>query len=255
MNLNLLQKKTTVIKDPYPHVVIEDALPWDVYEELENTFPENAVLSTEPFDGGICYRYKADKLLQEAFKPEIWRDFCDYHTSAEYVNQCFRLFEPWLTPQLQREFLHEEVAARGWTNDAHNIHTDCQLVMHKPITDRTSRTPHLDNPIEIYAGLLYMPHPDDSGTGGEFQIHHSKGTITEVNKTLGRQVNDNNNGGIAYTVPYKPNTFAMFLNTQKAIHSVSVRERPTQYRRSVNIIGEFKDRGYGRMWRVNEFKQ
>ena len=45
MNLNLLQKKTTVIKDPYPHIVIEDALPWDVYEELEKTFPENAVLS------------------------------------------------------------------------------------------------------------------------------------------------------------------------------------------------------------------
>tara|TARA_B100000683_G_scaffold224811_1_gene223206 strand:- start:1419 stop:2186 length:768 start_codon:yes stop_codon:yes gene_type:complete len=255
MNLNVLQKGGVVVADPYPHIIIEDALPDNVYAELERTFPENAVLSTEPFDGGICYRYKADKLLQEAFKPEIWRDFCDYHTSAEYVNQCFRLFEPWLTPQLQREFLHEEVAARGWTNDAHNIHTDCQLVMHKPITDRTSRTPHLDNPIEIYAGLLYMPHPDDSGTGGEFQIHHSKGTITEVNKTLGRQVNDNNNGGIAYTVPYKPNTFAMFLNTQKAIHSVSVRERPTQYRRSVNIIGEFKDRGYGRMWRVNEFKQ
>tara|TARA_Y100001958_G_C21215785_1_gene541188 strand:+ start:19 stop:786 length:768 start_codon:yes stop_codon:yes gene_type:complete len=255
MNLNVLQKGGVVVADPYPHIIIEDALPDNVYAELERTFPENAVLSTEPFDGGICYRYKADKLLQEAFKPEIWRDFCDYHTSAEYVNQCFRLFEPWLTPQLQREFLHEEVAARGWTNDAHNIHTDCQLVMHKPITDRTSRTPHLDNPIEIYAGLLYMPHPDDGGTGGEFQIHHSKGTITEVNKTLGRQVNDNNNGGIAYTVPYKPNTFAMFLNTQKAIHSVSVRERPTQYRRSVNIIGEFKDRGYGRMWRVNEFKQ
>ena len=254
MNLNVLQKGGVVVADPYPHIIIEDALPDNVYAELERTFPENAVLSTEPFDGGICYRYKADKLLQEAFKPEIWRDFCDYHTSAEYVNQCFRLFEPWLTPQLQREFLHEEVAARGWTNDAHNIHTDCQLVMHKPITDRTSRTPHLDNPIEIYAGLLYMPHPDDSGTGGEFQIHHSKGTITEVNKTLGRQVNDNNNGGIAYTVPYKPNTFAMFLNTQKAIHSVSVRERPTQYRRSVNIIGEFKDRGYGRMWRVNEIK-
>ena len=56
MNLNLLQKKTTVIKDPYPHIVIEDALPWDVYEELEKTFPENAVLSSEPLDQGICYR-------------------------------------------------------------------------------------------------------------------------------------------------------------------------------------------------------
>ena len=254
MNLNVLQKGGTVHTTPYPHIIIEDALPEDVYNELERTFPENAVLSTEPFDGGICYRWKADKLLQEAYKPQIWRDFCAYHTSAEYVNQCFKLFEPFLPEQLQREFTAEEVKARGWTEPKHNIHTDCQLVMHKPITERTSRTPHLDNPIEIYAGLLYMPHPDDSGTGGEFQIHESQGTVTEVNKTLGRQVNQSNDGGVAKTVPYKRNTFAMFLNTQKAIHSVSLRERPTQYRRSVNIIGEFKDRGYGRMWRVNEIK-
>ena len=78
MNLNVLQKGATVHTDPYPHIIIEDALPWDVYEELERSFPENAVLSTEPFDGGICYRWKADKLLQEAFKPEIWRDFCAF---------------------------------------------------------------------------------------------------------------------------------------------------------------------------------
>ena len=254
MNLNVLQKGGVVVADPYPHIIIEDALPDNVYNELERTWPTDTVLATEPFDGGICYRYKADKVLQEAFKPEIWRDFCEYHTSAEYVNQCFRLFEPWLQPQLQREFTTEEVKARGWTQPQHNIHTDCQLVMHKPITEKTSRTPHLDNPVEIYAGLLYMKHPNDTGTGGDFQIHHSQGTVTEVNKTLGRQVNNSNDGGIAFTVPYKRNTFAMFLNQQNAIHSVSLRQNPTEYRRSVNIIGEFKDRGYGRMWRVNEIK-
>ena len=40
---NLLQKGATVHVDPYPHIVVEDALPWDIYEELERTFPENAV--------------------------------------------------------------------------------------------------------------------------------------------------------------------------------------------------------------------
>ena len=38
---SLLQKKPKVITDPYPHVIIEEALPWDLYEELEKTFPEN----------------------------------------------------------------------------------------------------------------------------------------------------------------------------------------------------------------------
>ncbi len=253
MNLNLLQKGAQVVVDPYPHVIIEDALPWDVYEELERTFPENAILSTNPFDDGVCYRYKADKLLQEAFKPEIWREFTQFHTSAEWFNSVIRTFEPWVPASLHKQHTAQELGARGWADDEKKLWTDCQLVMHKPITETTTRTPHLDNPMEIYAGLLYMPHPEDTGTGGEFQIHASKGTINEVNKTLGRQVNESNDGGVIKTVPYKRNTFALFCNVQHAIHSVSLRQNPTQWRRSVNIIGEFA-RGSGQMWRVNERK-
>ena len=143
-----------------------------------------ACSSTEPFDNGVCYRYKADKLLQETFKPEIWREFTQYLTSAEWFNQVIKTFEPWVPASLHKKYTEEDLGARGWA-DNKNIWTDCQLVMHKPITEKTTRTPHLDNPMEIFAGLLYFPHEDDSGTGGEFQIHSSKGTITEVNKLTG----------------------------------------------------------------------
>jgi len=36
MNLSILQKKPKLILEPYPHFVIEDALPRDIYEQLEN---------------------------------------------------------------------------------------------------------------------------------------------------------------------------------------------------------------------------
>jgi hypothetical protein len=249
---NLLQKGATVHVDPYPHILIEDALPWDIYEELERTFPENAILSTEPFDKGICYRYKADKLLQEAFKPEIWREFCEYHTSAEFFNSVIKLFEPWVPKELHKQFTENHLGARGWADGNKNLWTDCQLVMHKPITEKTTRTPHLDNPMEIYAGLLYFPHEDDSGTGGDFQIHKAKNYINvRVDKKAGRQVNDKNDGGITKTAPYKRNSFVMFCNVQHAIHSVSKRINPTQWRRSVNIIGEFA-RGTRKMFNVEE---
>ena len=84
---SLLQKKPIVETDPYPHVVIHDALPWDIYEKLENDFPEKSVLATEPFDNGICYRMKADKLLSQTFESGIWRAFAEYHTSAEWFNE------------------------------------------------------------------------------------------------------------------------------------------------------------------------
>ena len=71
--LSLLNKKPTVQTNPYPHVVIEEALPWDLYEKLEAEFPEKTLLATEPFDNGICYRMKSDKLLSQTFESGLWK--------------------------------------------------------------------------------------------------------------------------------------------------------------------------------------
>ena len=254
MMYSLLQKKPTVIKEPYPHVIIEDALPWDLYEELENKFPEKQILNTQPYDNGICYRMKANIMLDPKFEPEIWRKFTEYHTSAEWFNEVNELFKDHMPNTLKRKFTEQELGARGWADDNKNIWTDCQAVMHKPITETTSRTPHIDNPMEMWAGLLYMPYKNNTSKGGEFQIHSTKNKIKKVDKSKGRQIYENDLGPVVTTVPYKRNMFVMFANNSAdTVHSVSLRVSPDTYRRSVNIIGEFK-RGYSKMYEVKEIK-
>ena len=68
------------------------------------------------------------------------------------------------------------ISPRGWDKGGDKIGSDCQTVMHKPV-DFSSRTPHIDNPREIYAGLLYMPYEDDKSTGGEFQLHKQAANV------------------------------------------------------------------------------
>ena len=250
--LSLLNKKPKVETNPYPHIVIENALPWDLYEELEETFPEKNVLTTQPFDNGRTYRMKSNILLQNSFKPSVWREFAEYHTSAKWFNEVVELFKPWIPSILHKTFTENDLGARGWADENKNIWTDCQVVIHKPITEGTTRTPHIDNPMEMFAGLLYMPYKNDTSTGGEFQLHAVKDTVKEVNMKAGRQIYDYNNGGVVKTIPYKRNTFVMFCNNNpNTIHSVSPRRNSTQYRRSVNIIGEFK-RNYAVMYRIKE---
>ena len=217
---SLLQKKPTVQTDPYPHIIIEEALPWNLYEELENTFPEEQVLHTIPFDSDICYRMKADQLLARAFHSKITESLLN---------------------------LDENIGVKGWASK--DIETDCQIVMHKPIAEKTTRTPHIDNPREMFAGLLYMPHKDDISTGGEFQLHTVKNDIKKVNKAGGREIYPEDLGPVHTTIPYKRNTFVMFCNINpNTVHGVSKRVNPTMYRRSVNIIAQFKQR----FWTVEE---
>ena len=110
---SLLQKKPTVQTDPYPHVIIEDALPWDLYENLEAEFPEKTLLATDPFDNGICYRLKADKLLSLTFESGLWRDFAEYHTSAEWFNEVNELFKPYMPGVLHKTFTEDDLGARA----------------------------------------------------------------------------------------------------------------------------------------------
>ena len=126
--------------------------------------------------------------------------------------------------------------------------------MHKPI-DFSSRTPHIDNPREIYAALLYMPYKDDHSTGGEFQLHKTTADITQVNKNGGRAVGELA-GDVVKTVPYKRNTLVVFCNNAtNTVHSVSARKNATLHRRSVNIIAEFNKIAKRSMFKVQELRK
>lgn len=246
--LSVLQKKPKLIKDPYPHFVIEDALPNDIYEQLTNEWPEKQMLDTAPYDNGICYRLKADELLKPNSVSKLWKDFAEYHTSLSFYKEVQNIFNEYL------QETNPTLGPRGWVSKDATVWTDCQTVMHKPIT-YTSRTPHIDNPREMYAGLLYMPYENDQSVGGDFQIYRSKNNIGKVDMNKGRHIYEEDLGTVVTTVPYKKNTFVMFANsTPNAVHGVTPRLNATMYRRSVNIIAEFSRRSNKSMYSITEVK-
>lgn len=254
MKLNLLAKAKSFISWPFPYICIEDALPLEIYNELEASFPEDLICNTPPLDNGITYRYKSNPALLDKRTPEIWREFFIFHTSPEYFKSCIQIFEPYLEinyPQLLDISTKAKVSIRNIDNSGHFV-TDCQFVVHEPVNENsTSRTPHLDNPMEIYAGLLYMRNPLDKSQGGNFTLHETNKEIEIVNKKLGREVPKVNHNPVL-EIPYKKNTFCMFLNVKNSVHSVTPRLHAEFRRRSINIIGEYNNNGS--MWNIKEIK-
>jgi hypothetical protein len=252
MELDVLQNFKEVILDPYPHILISNALPEKYYNELDNTFPENIITQTNVLDNGKTYRYKSNLTLINPSISKIWLDFFAYHTSEHFFQKCISLFEEPLRKisfDLPEKLIASSVSVRNIDNSG-DLVTDCQFVVHNPLEkNMTTRTPHFDNPIEIYAGLLYMKKRNDYSSGGNFVIYDQLDEIVEVNKPLGREVNANLIKQVK-EVPYSKNTFAMFLNTKNSIHGVTPRINAKETRRSINIIGEFN--GNGKMWDIKE---
>jgi len=252
MNISVLQNYKKSIEYPFPHICIDNALPDNVYRELEQTFPEELVMSTPPLDNGITYRYKSNPAMKDNNLPNIWQDFFEYHTSEEYFRKCIQIFEKDLLELYSSEILHrmftESVRVRKLQKGGTFV-TDCQYVIHKPVNeDNTTRTPHLDNPGEIYAGLLYMKKQSDNSSGGNFVLHKTK-NIERVYKKSGRSV-DKIFCNPVKEILYKPNTFCMFLNVQNSVHSVTSRVNANTIRRSINIIGEYNKTG--KMYNIEE---
>ena len=92
--ISVLQNKPILKLDPYPHFIIENALPQETYDQLAMEWPENQLLETAPHDDGVCYRLKADEMLKPDRVSDLWKDFTEYHTSIDFFNEVKNIFLP-----------------------------------------------------------------------------------------------------------------------------------------------------------------
>lgn len=236
MNLDVTQtvNKDDLMMDPCPYFHIQQALPWNVYQQLVEQYPESYMLQ----DGKT--HFQARRYRQHEFEPgtisPLWQEFVAFHNSQEYKNRVLDLFEPAIAhyyATLQEEFVNAEVAPRHQAPGAHKQHIalEVQFVLNGQ-QETTVRTPHLDNSRELFAGLLYMRKTEDTSTGGDLQVFRKLVSNPEFHGI--REVN-HCQVEAAGTVPYQANTMILFLNTIDTLHGVTPRLGANCVRRYVNI--------------------
>ena len=147
---------------PFPHMVIEPALPADLYAELARDYPEEAVIRQGGHESETNCRYFAAPALAGQDLTPLWREFLQYHTSPAFYREATELIMPaleaWYPDRL--DFIR---GARTVARDLGkgDIDLDTQFVINLP-SEETVRSPHLDNPRELFALLFYMrPEGDD----------------------------------------------------------------------------------------------
>lgn len=239
-NLSILQNAGQIFHKPYPHIIIENALPEKLFNELHSTLPEEYVVG-KPLGPDHGRRVKYHTLDEDRWPiTDLWREFFEYHTSRTFFDEVMNLFEEYM-PILP---IHPQkiITDRGSKHKQKiNCYQDCQFVRHNVIpAGETTRTPHFDNLFEIFAGLLYFKH--DTSTGGDFHIHEQTQLPMIMLKSNNAIINP---GPIVRTAPYKNNTVALFLNSRYAIHSVEPRYGIQLPRWSVNIIGRYTNAKMG----------
>ncbi len=251
MNLSILQNadKSQVKFEPYPYIVIHDALPLDLYKELSKTYVSDdylkSTLNIEEYENNKRYQVSAKDYF---YSDGLWEEFIKYHTSQEFFKEVVELFGEDVIkkyhPSLNKKFpnlMKSPVKIRDKSDTSVAIPLDVQPGINSPVTEESSVIgPHVDNKKEIYAGLLYMRLDEDDSEGGDLEIYRHLDDIPLTEKFDRKARPSLDKLELVDTVPYRKNMFALFINSNVSFHGVTPRQITEHNRRLVNIIAEKK---------------
>lgn len=235
---NILSGIAGIQEFPFPFAVTKQCFPEEIYNELVKTRPSwKAIMCGREIENNKRIDMPASLLLKSDHLAPIWRDFIEYHTSRNFYLKILDKFEGYFEefyPHLT--IMRKYKTAIRYSGDEADIYLDCQLSINTPVKEKsTVNTPHVDNPLELWASLLYMRDPEDTA-GGDLVIHK----CVRPPIFQGRREAEQDCIRNYARVGYQPNTFVCFVNSPISIHSVTERDITDSPRLLVNISLEFK---------------
>jgi len=243
--------RARVVLEPFPHIVIEDALPSDVFEALSSSFP---LLSDLPSDlAGTnnkrfnLYASGGPTELPKEQTPKPWLAFLEAHTSVEFSRKVFALFpgstveggdggERWIKTEAFGEGLADKL---GFSKpvSVDDVIARATVAVNTPVSSPTSvRGPHVDSIWKAYVGLYYVRSEGDNSSGGDLSLYRWKkgATVDPWTKKADPSLVEE-----FATIRYAPNTYVLMLNTHDSLHGVTIRQPTSHIRRFAVTSGWF----------------
>lgn len=258
-NLSILSNacRADVRTDPYPHVVIRNALDPEIYAQLEKEFPDPSVVLNNRGKKDTWYDYPACLALNNPAITPLWKAFLDYHTSEAFYRDLIKLLGDAINrahPDLERRYgkplaefstsMRQLKAAQNPINHATDMSLECQFYVNYTAQARTVRGPHVDRPTELYAALLYFRDPADDSSGSDLDICAARDPRQIYPGERQIKVDhlpmelDDEKVDIVNTASYQANTLVLFINSEKSIHAVSPRTATPVARRHINFTAD-----------------
>lgn len=228
--------RADVRTEPFPHLVLRDAVEPALYRRLEATFPPLEQIAGGAAGSNRRVDRKAGELLGDPAIAPVWRELTAAHLAPRFFGRFADLFYPHLLA------LHGDLLGRAGTVprigvrylDSHpscDILLDFMIAANTPVSGESSsvRGAHVDLPNKLFTALFYMRDENDDSTGGDLELYRLRADAPRryrerqpADTRAESQVPDRWVECVA-TVPYAANTLVVFVNGPHAFHGVSPR--------------------------------
>ena len=236
--------RAAIRTEPFPHLLIDDALPEDEARALLESAPD-------PTSGvsraALRVPIEARMLTSLPFYPPIWRRFADRHTRPDVTQAVRRLFaDHWPAHLADLDLDTSRYALlNGEGAAAAEILTDARLEVISPNPDAPARHrgPHLDGPGRIFSCLWYLRDPADEGGGGGLTLYRFRGERPPRAEDAFALSDDQVEA--VETISYRFNRLVLFPNRPDALHGAEIRAPNPRPRRYVFVTAEARRPLYG----------
>lgn len=230
---------SAIVREPFPHVVIEDVLPQELADQLAFEVPPlGAFVRGRRFPDNLKIRRGGVELMADGELAPVWRAMVERHLTRACSAAMLRLFADDIArehPALaERLGPHEawHIGVRG--RDTHRDHAalvEAQLVYHTPVMGPpcTERGPHVKGATKLIESQLYVRPVGESHLGADLELYAIRpGFAPQFD--IGQQT-EHEYLRLARTVPYANNVLVAWVNTPRSIFQVSLRgPTPHPYR-------------------------
>jgi len=247
-SLSVLRKasQNRVVTDPYPFIVIDDALPDAVCDALIAQYPSLDVLGVDARQSNSRWSVPAHEVAANGAIPKIWRDFVAYHASRAFYDEVIDLFGEHMVrmyPHLFPTVAALRALRVGIRDDdgSCDLSLDAQISGNTAVRDASSvKTIHVDSEHKLFTGLLYLRDPRDDSTGGDLDVLRFRSDLTPAQwrRRYDGMFIDDQYVEPVLRVPYARNTLFLFVNGPTSLHGVTVRQPTEHLRLFLNIVGE-----------------
>lgn len=236
-------RRGDVVMEPFPHVVVDDALDPALYARLAATFPSpEVIVDGREVTNNAAYHLRTARLRADPRVDDAWKELARLHTSAEFFREVVGIFGDAiraLHPQLEASLGCALERARTSVREAEpfaDLALDCQPTYGSPVRQRSRTHPvHVDRPVALYAGLLYCRLPQDDADGGDLELYRFRGSARDYDEH--RYVDD----ALVETVKrirYAANRLVFFIHSPHSLHGVTPRAVTPWPRLHVNFLAE-----------------
>ena len=237
--------RAVVSADPFPHAVLEEALPPALARTLLAEIPPLDVLTRgAPAGNNQRFTLSSVDALADPRVAESWKSTIRAGLSQDFLDRVLGLFSehvPGALPGFHEGFGDPRslraVQRTPGTSSSSGIALDAQIAVNTPsrTAGTTVRGPHLDRPDKLFVGLLYLRPEGDSSGGADLELYRP---LREPPTFGPKRMLPREDVALVRTIPYRTNTLVLFLNTPRSLHGVSPREETPHPRYFLNLVGE-----------------